>query len=256
MKKREDSNNLSMNVITRYFTELSYDGSRYHGWQVQPNGITVQETLEKAFSTLLKEKIGITGCGRTDTGVHAEFYIAHFDCAVPVSTNELVFKLNSFLPKDIRIHKIYQVDTEMHARYSAKYRKYSYRISRVKPVFNRPFCSWFFGELDISVMNEACRILMEYTDFTSFSKLHTDVKNNNCKIMEAVWKEESDMYVFEIKADRFLRNMVRSIVGTMLDLGSGKMDITRFREVIEAQNRSLAGMSVEAKGLFLVDVGY
>lgn len=245
-----------MSGMKRYFVELAYDGSSYHGWQVQPNGITVQEVLERSFSTLLKEETSITGCGRTDTGVHAEFFIAHFDSARTFSPDDIVFKLNGFLPPDIRIYKLYEVGSDMHARFSAKFRKYSYRISRVKPLFNRPYCSSYYGALDPEIMNKACEILMEYTDYTSFSKLHTDVKTNDCEIMEAGWREEGDMLIFEIKADRFLRNMVRSIVGTMLDLGNGKIDLAEFRAIIEAKDRRMAGMSVDAKGLFLVEVGY
>jgi tRNA pseudouridine38-40 synthase len=244
--------------MTRYFIELSYDGTNYHGWQVQDNAVTVQETIEKAFSTLLKEKIGITGAGRTDTGVHASYFVAHFDHEKDdIDQNEaLVFKLNSFLPNDIAIHAISKVDSEMHARFSATYRQYIYSIRTTKPLFNRPFCHYYYGELDLDSINEACDILKEYTDFTSFSKLHTDVKTNNCDIMEAEWTQHDDGYDFTIKADRFLRNMVRSIVGTMLEIGKGKMTLDQFREVIEAKYRGKAGMSAEAKGLFLVDIGY
>ncbi len=242
----------------RYFVELSYDGTNYHGWQVQPNANTVQQTLEKAFSTLLKEDISLTGCGRTDTGVHASYFVAHFDSEHkdPSQQADLVFKLNGYLPDDIAIHAITLVDPAMHARFSATYRQYIYQIRKTKPLFNRPFCYYYYADLDVEKMNAACEILMEYTDFTSFSKLHTDVKTNDCKILEALWTAHDDGYDFEIHADRFLRNMVRSIVGTMLEIGTGKMDPQAFRAVIEAKDRSRAGTSVPAKGLFLVDVGY
>ncbi|MFC2080495.1 tRNA pseudouridine synthase A, partial [Bacteroidota bacterium] len=193
-----------------------------------------------------------------DTGVHASYFVAHFDNErddLDIN-DDLVFKLNRFLPEDIAIHAITKVDSEMHARFSATYRQYIYSIRTSKPLFNRSFCHYYYGDLDIDIMNEACKILKEYKDFTSFSKLHTDVKTNDCVIMEAKWTAHEDGYDFEIKADRFLRNMVRSIVGTMLDLGAGKINIDEFRAIIEAKDRGKAGMSAEAKGLFLVDVGY
>ena len=244
--------------MSRYFVELSYDGTNYHGWQIQPNAATVQEILEKAFSTLLSDQIKLTGAGRTDTGVHASYFVAHFDLEKPGIKNpdDLVFKLNGILPEDRAVHAISPVDPKMHARFSAKYRHYIYIIRKTKPLFNRPFCYYHYGELDTELMNEACDILMEYTDFTSFSKLHTDVKTNDCKIMDAVWKEHEDGYDFEIRADRFLRNMVRSVVGTMMEVGKGKMDLEEFRKVIEAKDRGAAGTSAPAKGLFLVDIGY
>ena len=244
--------------MNRYFVELSYDGTNYHGWQAQPNATTVQQTLEKAFSTLLKEDVSLTGCGRTDTGVHSSYFVAHFDSEQtdPYQQADLVFKLNGYLPDDIAIHAITRVDPTMHARFSAAYRQYIYLIRKTKPLFNRPFCYYYYADLDVEKMNAACEILMEYTDFTSFSKLHTDVKTNNCKITEAEWTAHDDGYDFTITADRFLRNMVRSIVGTMIEIGSGKMEPEEIRAVIEAKDRSRAGTSAPAKGLFLVDVGY
>ncbi len=244
--------------MARYFIELAYDGTAYHGWQAQPNAVSVQQTLEKAFATLLKEDIALTGCGRTDTGVHASYFVAHFDSdteAVELQ-EDLVFRLNGYLPDDIAVRSISKVDDRMHARFSATYRQYVYVIRRTKPLFNRPFCYYYYADLDVDRMNAACAILKEYKDFTSFSKLHTDVKTNNCRIMEAVWTGHDDGYEFTIRADRFLRNMVRSVVGTMIEIGSGKMEPEEIREVIEAGDRSSAGMSVPAKGLFLVDVGY
>ncbi len=244
--------------MARYFVELSYDGTNYHGWQVQPNAITVQQTLEQAFTMLLKEDISLTGCGRTDTGVHASYFVAHFDSAAEEIDlqEDLVFKLNRYLPDDIAIHNIARVDPAMHARFSATHRHYIYMIRTTKPLFNRPFCYYYYADLDIDKMNEACEIMIAYTDFTSFSKLHTDVKTNDCKIVQAVWTAHDDGYDFEIQADRFLRNMVRSVVGTMMEIGSGKMAPEEFRAIIEAKDRSRAGTSAPAKGLFLVDVGY
>ena len=274
--------------MARYFVELSYDGTNYHGWQSQPNAVTVQQVMEQAFTTLLKEEIALTGCGRTDTGVHASRFVAHFDSeqsdlGLPAGPDlhsgftqhkgstqhngftqrdglsqqmDLVYRLNGYLPDDIAVHGISRVDDSMHARFSAKYRKYIYVIRKTKPLFNRPFCYYYYADLDVDKMNAACEILKEQSDFTSFSKLHTDVKTNNCKIMEAVWTAREDGYDFTITADRFLRNMVRSIVGTMIGIGSGKMEPEEFRAVIEARDRGRAGMSAPAKGLFLVDVGY
>jgi len=244
--------------MNRYFIELSYDGTNYHGWQVQPNSTSIQQTLEDAFSTILRERVTVTGAGRTDTGVHASYFVAHFDSEQDdIDRQEnLVFKLNGYLPEDIAIHAVSRVDPEMHARFSAKSREYVYRIRKTKPLFNRPFCYYFYNDLDVDKMNEACEVLMEYTDFTSFSKLHTDVKTNNCQVMAAEWVAHEDGYDFTIRADRFLRNMVRSIVGTMLEIGQGKITLQEFREVIEARDRSRAGMSAPAKGLFLVDVEY
>lgn len=244
--------------MTRYFIELSYDGTNYHGWQVQPNASSVQETIENALSTILQEKVSIVGAGRTDAGVHASYFVAHLDIEREDldEQEDFVFKLNRFLPKDIAIHAISKVDKDMHARFSAIHRTYIYSIRKTKPLFNRSFCHYYYGNLNIDVMNEACEVLMEYTDFTSFSKLHTDVKTNDCSIMSAVWTEHDDGCDFEIKADRFLRNMVRSIVGTMMDVGTGKLSIDEFRAVIEVKDRGKAGTSAEAKGLFLVDIGY
>lgn len=242
----------------RYFVELSYDGSAYHGWQIQANAASVQETLEKAFSVLLKENISLTGCGRTDAGVHASYFVAHFDLEHPkrIETDTLVYKVNAILPEDIAVHTIREVANDMHARFSASYREYVYRIMKNKPIFDRSFCYYFFGHLDRKKMNEACDILMQYSDFTSFSKLHSDVKTNTCKVIKALWEEHEDGFEFTIRADRFLRNMVRSIVGTMMDIGTGKMTLEEFRSVIEAKDRGKAGTSAPAKALFLVDVGY
>ncbi len=245
-------------IMSRYFIELSYDGTNYHGWQVQPNATSVQQTLEEALTTILREKVALTGAGRTDTGVHASYFVAHFDSAREDIDRDahLVHRLNGMLPEDIAIHAVSRVDGEMHARFSAKSREYVYRIRKTKPLFNRPFCYYFHASLDVEKMNAACAVLKEYTDFTSFSKLHTDVKTNNCKVMEAEWVAHDDGVDFTIRADRFLRNMVRSIVGTMLEVGQGKMDMAEFRAVIESGDRGQAGMSVPAKGLFLVDVEY
>jgi tRNA pseudouridine38-40 synthase len=243
---------------TRYFIFLSYKGTSYHGWQVQPDSPTVQETLEKSLSLLLGEKIETTGAGRTDAGVHASFFCAHFDSSVLNLQNDknLKFRLNRFLPKDISVNDIRKVRHDANARFSALSRTYKYYISTVKDPFKEDL-SWFlYGELDLQIMNLASDELLKHTDFTSFSRLHTDVKTNNCRIFAAEWTREGPMLVFTIRADRFLRNMVRAIVGTMVDAGRGKISPSMFAGIIASRNRSSAGISAPAKGLFLTDIEY
>lgn len=237
---------------------MAYDGTDYNGWQIQPNGKTVQQVMEHGLSTLLNEKVSITGAGRTDTGVHASLFVAHFDTpSFPESNSEgFLFKLNRFLPPDIVVHRIHRVPDHIHARFSATYRSYEYRISAVKPLFNRAYCHYVFGPLDTPLINRCCKVLLHVTDFTSFSKLHTDVKTNNCHVMHAEWKTVEQGYIFEIRADRFLRNMVRSLVGTLLDVGHGKLDLDGFIRIVEAKDRGMAGQSAPAQGLFLVDIDY
>ncbi|MFV0237820.1 MAG: tRNA pseudouridine(38-40) synthase TruA [Flavobacteriales bacterium] len=241
----------------RYFLELAYDGSYYHGWQVQPNAISVQETIEKCLSVLLASKIKITGAGRTDSGVHAKQMFAHFDSEKPLNKS-LVGRVNNFLPKDIVILDCFPVNENAHARFDAISRCYKYYISLRKNPFNY-HSTWQFSniDLDINLMNQAAQILFNYDDFTSFSKLHTDVKTNHCKISKAKWLFlEKDLLCFEITADRFLRNMVRAIVGTLTDVGRKKLSLTEFRTIIEKKDRSKAGASAPAKGLFLVEIIY
>jgi len=243
--------------MQRYFIQLSYNGTNYHGWQIQPEEITVQETLEKALSVILREKILTTGAGRTDTGVHASFYIAHFDSQQDnINCDQLTYRLNSFLPNDLAIQRIFKVGNDVHARFDATYRTYKYYITKVKSPFNFFFSHYYRRPLNVTLMNEAAEALFDYIDFTSFSRSGTDVKTNNCKILYAKWEEDNDSLVFTIKADRFLRNMVRAIVGTMLDVGLKKISVEDFRKIIEAKDRSSAGASAVAKGLFLVDIGY
>lgn len=241
----------------RYFVQLSFKGTRYHGWQVQPNAISVQEVLEKAFSTILREKISVVGAGRTDTGVHASFFVLHFDTENEIlDTAKLVFRLNSFLPSDIAIQKIWQVTTEAHARFGALSRTYHYCITTEKNPFQSETAFYYRGNLDVAKMNEAARILLEYDNFTSFSRLHTDVKTNLCKIYSAEWQQEKNRLVFTIRANRFLRNMVRAVVGTLLEVGKGKLSLENFREIIEVKDRGAAGASAPAHGLFLAEVEY
>lgn len=240
----------------RFFIYLSYNGSAYHGWQMQPNGISVQEVLAKALSTVLRTDTEIIGAGRTDSGVHARLMVAHFDCESEINTKQLAAKLNSMLPNDIAIHAIRQVQNDAHARFDAVSRRYEYHIVNSKSVFRNGLAARFAENLNIDKMNEAAATLFEFSDFTSFSKLHTDVKTNNCVIKHAKWEKKDDELVFTIEADRFLRNMVRAIVGTLLEVGRGKMTTDEFRKIIEAKNRCKAGASVPACGLFLVDIQY
>lgn len=241
----------------RYFIELSYNGKNYHGWQIQPNEISIQETIEKAMSVLLKEELSVVGCGRTDTGVHASQFFLHFDYQTPIDKEKLKFRLNSFLPEDIAIFQIIGVDDDAHARFQAKSRSYQYKISLEKDVFQKDLSLEIsHSELDVDMMNKAARTLMDYTDFKCFSRSKTDVKTYDCSVTEAYWETQGNQLVFNISANRFLRNMVRAIVGTLLEVGKGRMSLEGFKNVIESRDRKLAGASVKAKGLFLTAVVY
>ena len=241
----------------RYFITLSYDGAAYHGWQIQPNGNSIQETLQKALSTILRNNIEIIGAGRTDTGVNASKMVAHFDTNKSFDATQLVHNLNRFLPPDIAIKSIVPVSSEAHARFSATSRTYHYYVSLSKSPFTRHYAYHYPLPLDFQLMNEAANHLFDYQDFTSFSKLHTDVKTNNCKIMRAEWvQKDNDTWMFIIQADRFLRNMVRAIVGTLLDVGRCKITIQQFCQIIESKNRCSAGSSVPGNALFLSDINY
>lgn len=243
--------------MNRYFIYLSYNGKQYNGWQTQPNGVTVQQTIEEALATLLREPVPIVGAGRTDAGVHARLMVAHFDREEPIADLKfLAEKLNRVLPKDIAIHRIVGVTPEAHARFDATSRTYKYCLATRKDPFLYDLTYRYPGQLDFEAMNAACPILFEYRDFTSFSKLHTDVKTNNCRIQQARWEKEGDMWVFTITADRFLRNMVRAIVGTLLEIGRGRMTADGLRRVIEAKDRCKAGVSVPGHALYLVDITY
>lgn len=252
----------------RYFIYLQYDGTAYHGWQSQPNATSVQETIEQKLSLLLQRELFIIGAGRTDAGVHARLMVAHFetDCLEKtgdevhdskiMSLEELTQKLNNVLPKDISILKIVPVKPDAHARFSPISRTYRYYVSTRKNPFDQ-YSYRIYWKLDLALMNEAADKLFGYTDFTSFSKLHTDVKTNNCKIMEAHWDEVSPgEFVFVIKADRFLRNMVRAIVGTLILVGRHRLTIDGFCRIIEGKDRCKAGDSAPANALFLEDIEY
>lgn len=243
--------------MRRYFIYLAYDGTNYHGWQIQPNGDSVQAQLMRALSIFLRKEIEVIGAGRTDAGVHASLMVAHFDFEKELDTVTLTDKLNRLLPPDISVFTVRPVVPEAHARFDATYRKYKYYVTSVKYPFNRQYRCRLFQPLNYELMNEAAQTLFDYSDFTSFSKLHTDVKTNICKIMHAEWTQEDEFtWVFTIQADRFLRNMVRAIVGTLIEVGRGKLTIEGFCEIIEMKNRCKAGTSVPGNALFLVDVGY
>jgi len=242
----------------RYFIFISYKGTSYHGWQIQPDSVTIQKLLDEALSTILSEEISTLGAGRTDTGVHAMFFCAHFDSAKSDldTINNLIYKLNCYLPKDISVKSLRKVNPEAHARFSALSRTYKYYISLEKDPFSEE-SSWHLnGEINIDAMNNASRQLIKYSDFTSFSRLHGSAKTNICRIFEAGWERIGNQLVFTIKADRFLRNMVRAIVGTMTEIGFGKMSADEFKGVILAKDRGKAGKSAPAKGLFLTDIEY
>jgi len=245
-------------VKTRYFIFISYKGTSYHGWQIQPNSVTVQKILDGALTTILNENILTTGAGRTDTGVHALVFCAHFDCSKEdlSGNNKLITRLNRYLPKDISVSSIMKVLPDAHARFSAVSRTYRYYITTAKDPFSED-SSWLFqGRLDLELMNKGCKVLVSHTDFTSFSKLHSGVKTHVCRVMTAEWEEKNGRIIFTIRADRFLRNMVRAIVGTMSELGRGKITTGEFEGIILAKDRGKAGKSAPAKGLFLEDIEY
>ena len=240
----------------RYFLEFSYQGTHYHGWQIQPNAISVQEVLEKSIGLLLRKTIKITGAGRTDTGVHARQMFAHFDVEKSIDIPDLVYKLNSFLPKDIAVKTIHPVSDSAHARFGAVSRRYDYVIHTKKDPFLVE-TSWYLSkDLDVDLMNQAAGILLQYKDFKSFSKNHTDVKTYICDIKNTFWTQQGHQLIFTITADRFLRNMVRAIVGTLVHVGLHKINIKDFEKIIKARDRRQAGFSVPAQGLFLTEINY
>lgn len=244
--------------MSRYFLKLAYDGTQYHGWQIQPNGITVQEVLESKLFQITRIQMPLTGCGRTDTGVHAKKFYAHFDFGemdLP-EMDKLKFRLNAVLPDDIVINDIFRVSDDANARFDAISRTYRYYYSLKKNPFLQKYSTQLFALPDVELMNEGALLLKKYIDFTSFSKVHTDTATNNCKISDALWQHDGDQLIFTIRADRFLRNMVRAIVGTLIDLGFKKISISDLKMIVELKNRNHAGNSVPARGLFLEDVEY
>ena len=240
----------------RYFIKFAYSGTHYHGWQYQPNAISVQETMNKAVSTLLNTEINLMGAGRTDTGVHATQMYAHFDFENAIHVPTITHKLNSYLPKDIAIQDLILVANEAHARFDAIKRTYEYHINTSKDPFleNK---SWYFHQpLDLALMNEAAKLLFNYTNFQCFSKVNTDVNTFNCTIYQAEWKQDNGKLIFTISANRFLRNMVRAIVGTLVNIGLHKITLRDFENIIESKNRDRAGFSVPAHGLYLTEIAY
>lgn len=242
-------------MVQRYFIEIAYDGTAYHGWQVQTNASSIQQMINECLTTILRRQIFIQGAGRTDTGVHARQTFAHFDLDIPIVEN-FINKCNSLLAKDIQIINCFKVVKDAHCRFDALSRTYEYFISKSKNPFYLNKAFYFYKDLDIELMNQASKLLLETTDFTSFSKLNTQTKTNNCKLHSAKWFSKNELLIFEIKADRFLRNMVRSLVGTILELGVGKISIDEFEKIINSKDRSKAGFSVPACGLYLKRVEY
>ena len=239
----------------RYFIDISYDGSNYHGWQIQPNADTVQHQINLAFSTILNEEINVLGAGRTDTGVHAKKMIAHFDTNQTIDFEKFKYRINGFLKNDISLNDIYKVKEDAHARFSAISRTYEYRVSRTKNPFS--VNSYFLlRDLDFQSMKKACKFLHGSHDYTSFAKLHSENYTNNCEVYIANWKEDENFLIFTIKANRFLRNMVRAIVGTLIEIGEGKISFSDIETILMSKDRAKAGYSVPAKGLSLIDIEY
>lgn len=240
----------------RYFIQFSYNGTQYHGWQSQPNANAVQSTLTTAINTLLDTNVVLVGAGRTDTGVHARTMFAHFDIDKTIDNDQIVHKLNSFLPSDIVVFQFHLVHSDAHARFDAKKRTYQYHINTFKNAFSDHLSWYYHKNLDIDLMNEAAKILFNHIDFESFSKTNTDVNTYNCTIYEAHWKKQNNELVFTISADRFLRNMVRAIVGTLVYVGLHKISLEDFNNIIIGKKRANAGFSVPACGLYLTEIEY
>lgn len=243
-------------MIHRYFIDIAFKGTEYHGWQKQPNAISVQQKIEEALSTLLRQPTDTVGCGRTDTGVHASQLFVQFDTEKDVSTGKFLWNLNSLLPFDIVAHRIIKVENEAHARFDATSRTYKYRLGFQKNPFENDLLATFPKALDFDLMNNACKELMKHKDFAAFSKSGAEHHTSLCDISFANWKQEGEIWVFTITANRFLRNMVRAIVGTLVEVGLKKINLDEFNQIIESKNRSNAGTSVPAKGLFLHEVEY
>lgn len=240
----------------RYFIHMAYNGTRYCGWQIQPNALSVQGELNDALSRILGENIETVGAGRTDSGVHASCFFAHFDTEKTLNLQDVVYKLNRILSRDIVIYNVFPVADDLHARFSALSRTYTYTITKVKNPFAIETELYIPQKINVDEMNAACALLIGTHDFTSFSKFHTDVKNNICTITKAQWEENDRQIIFTITANRFLRNMVRSIVGTLLDVGQKKITVEQFADIVESKNRQNAGQSISACGLSLCDIEY
>lgn len=240
----------------RYLIQLAYKGTNYHGWQRQENAQSVQQVLDEKISILLGEAIETLGCGRTDTGVHALQYFAHFDCNKPLERDQFLYKINQILPDDIAVYQMWQVAPDMNARFDATHRAYEYVINTIVDPFLTELSWYYYGKLDLKKMNEAAALLIGTHDFACFSKVHTQVNNFVCTVYQAEWRVEGHKLIFYIKANRFLRNMVRAIVGTLHDVGKGKLDVAAVASIMASKDRCEAGQSVPAKGLFLVEIAY
>lgn len=244
----------------RYFAEFEYNGANYHGWQFQPNAISVQEVMEKGISMLLRQHTPLTAAGRTDTGVHAKKMYAHFDTVAPIDDLELfAFKLNGIMPEDIAIHRVVRVTDDAHARFDATGRTYEYWLTQKKSAFTDKLVTRTYFQLDFGRMNDACEVLLEEKDFASFCKAHTDVKTTFCDVRKAYWRQVEntpDTWIFTIEADRFLRNMVRATVGTLIEIGRGHLNKEDLRRILHEKSRCSAGQSMPADGLYLVDITY
>ena len=243
--------------MARYFIELAYKGTSFHGWQIQPNAVSVQSVLQDALGKALRAQTDIVGAGRTDTGVHASYYVAHFDVGDEIeNTDRLVDKVNRILPKEVAVFSVLAVPDDSHSRFHALWREYEYWVVLEKKPFLNGLVHRLWRSPDFELMNRAAEILFAHNDFTSFSKLHTDVKTNNCTVYKAHWAYDGEKWVFSIRADRFLRNMVRAVVGTLLDVGYGKLTLEGFDAIIRAKDRCQAGASVPPEALYLVDIAY
>jgi tRNA pseudouridine38-40 synthase len=240
----------------RFFLEISYNGKNYHGWQTQPHDVSIQQVIEEALATIFQRKIEIVGAGRTDAGVHARQLFAHFDLETTENSNQLVYKLNAILPVDIAVHNCFQVKDDAHARFDAQLRTYRYYLIWNKNPFLQDFAYRVHKKPEVEKMNQAAQILLQYTHFQCFSKSKTDVKTYLCKLTEAYWEEKDNQLIFTITADRFLRNMVRAIVGTLLEVGFNNLSSEELHQIIASKNRSQAGKSVPAQGLFLEQITY
>lgn len=240
----------------RYFIEIAYNGKNYFGWQRQPKQISVQQVLEDSLSTFLRKEIKITGAGRTDTGVHAKQLMAHFDHDLIENKERFIFRMNSFLPPDIAIKDLYEVSKEAHARFDALERTYQYIIGLGKDPFSQDYVFQVYNKPDLGLMNKAAELLLHHKDFQCFSRSKTDVKTYNCKVKEAYWEQKDENLIFTITADRFLRNMVRAIVGTLLEVGYGKRSLEDFKSVLNSKSRDEAGASAPAQALYLVKIVY
>lgn len=240
----------------RYFISLAYKGTHFHGWQIQPNAVSVQEKINQGLSVLLKEEVMILGAGRTDAGVHAKQMYAHFDTEQEFDCDKLAYRLNAYIDDSILIKSIFKVPDSAHARFHATARAYEYWVCQEKNPFLKDGAWIMYSDLDFDLMNEAASYLIEVEDFTSFAKIHSDVKTHICDVRKAIWEFKDDKWVFTIEADRFLRNMVRAIVGTLVDVGKKKISVKEFKEIVAKMDRGSAGVSAPAQGLYLVKVEY